>query len=88
MWSLWTVIISLLADPDGIIPSPRSRQRLPLLLEISFTFGISRGSIYLIRGGKELPVDLMLYWADVEAVERMSGTVAYIINGNVNVIYT
>ena len=47
---LWTVMISLLADPDGIIPSPRPRQRFPLLLEISFTFGISWGSIYLIRG--------------------------------------
>ena len=47
------------------------RHRLPSLLEISF---ISRGSIYIIRGGKKLPVGLALHWADVEAMERVSRT--------------
>ena len=53
--------------------APRLWQRLTLLLEI-FIFGVSRGSIYIIRGDK-LPVGLVHHWADVEAVERVSGTV-------------
>ena len=54
--------------------APPPRQRLPLLLEISLFFGIGQGPIYLIRGGKKLPVGLVLHWADVEAMERVSGT--------------
>ena len=53
--------------------APHPRQRLPLFLEI-LTFSESRGSIYLIRGGKKLPVGLVLHWADIEAMERVSGT--------------
>ena len=53
--------------------APRLRQRLTLLLEI-FTFGVSRGLIYIIRGGKKLSVDLVLHWAGVEAMERVSRT--------------
>ena len=43
-------------------PPPRQR----LLLEISLFFGIGQGPIYLIQGGKKLPVGLVLHWADVE----------------------
>ena len=54
--------------------APRPRQRLSLLLEISFTFGVSQGSIYIIRGGKKLPVGLVLHWAGVGVMERVSRT--------------
>ena len=54
--------------------APPPQQRLPLLLEISLIFGIGQGSIYLIRGGKKLPVGLVLHWVDVEAMERVFGT--------------
>ena len=54
--------------------APGPRQRLSLLLEISFTFGVSRGSTYIIGGGKKLPVGLVLHWAGVEAMERVSRT--------------
>ena len=37
-----------------LFQAQRPQQRFPLLLEI-FTFGESRGSIYLIQGGKKLP---------------------------------
>ena len=58
----------------GLYQAQRLRQGLPLLLEISFTFGVSQGSIYIIRGGKKLPIGLVRHWADVEAMERVSGT--------------
>ena len=71
----------------GLYETPRPRQRLPLLPEI-FTFGVCRRSIYIIRGGKKLPVGLVHHWADVEAMERVSGTAGLgeLINGNVNLI--
>ena len=58
----------------GLYETPRSRQRLPLSLEISFTFGASWGSRYIIRGGKKLPVGLVRHWADIEAMESVFRT--------------
>ena len=57
--------------------APCPQQRLPLLLEI-FTFGESRGSIYLIQGGKKLLVGLLLHWADIKAVGGCLGQLVWV----------
>ena len=73
VWSLWSVLKSLLVMSSRLILIELYQVARPTR-QISFTFGVKMGSIYLIRGGKKLPVGLVLYWADVKAVERVSST--------------
>ena len=76
VWSLWTVMISSLAvnRSDGIIRNPAFPTATPFVTRDILHFWRKLGiNIYYPRR-QEAPCRLVLHWADIEAMERVSGT--------------
>ena len=59
---------------DGIIRNPAFPTAIPFVTRDILHFWRKPGTIYIIRGGKKLPVGLVRHWADIEAMESVFRT--------------